>query len=72
MALIFLMLDLHIFEIFDLWFFSSNNTIWAPDSRVQAFSNMASNWRSYQQSRLHSGVNDFAVADTVVSMTPLD
>jgi hypothetical protein len=24
-------------EIFDLWFFSSNNSIWAPDTRVKAF-----------------------------------
>jgi hypothetical protein len=37
-------------EIFDLWFFSSNSPIWAPDSRVKAFSNMASNSRSYPTS----------------------
>jgi hypothetical protein len=26
-------------EIFDLWFFSSNNSIWAPDIRVTAYWN---------------------------------
>jgi hypothetical protein len=55
------------------WFFSSNNPIWAPDSRVKAFSNIASNSWSYatksvpercqghRLSRL-SGVNDTAEA----------
>jgi hypothetical protein len=35
-------------EIFDLWFFSSNNPIWAPDSQVKAFSSTgkASNSRT--------------------------
>jgi hypothetical protein len=27
-------------EIFDLWFFSSNNFPWAPDAQVKAFLNM--------------------------------
>jgi hypothetical protein len=30
-----------------LWLFSPNNPIWAPDSRVKDFSNMASNSRRY-------------------------
>jgi hypothetical protein len=34
-------------EIFDLWFFLSNNPVWVPDSRVKAFTNTASNSRSY-------------------------
>jgi hypothetical protein len=68
-------------EIFDLWFFSSNNPIWAPDSRVKAFSNMASNSRSYstksvpEQCQWHrygrlSGVIDSGQAARAVSMTP--
>jgi hypothetical protein len=28
-------------EIFDHWFFSSNNSIWAPDTRVKTFLHMA-------------------------------
>jgi hypothetical protein len=43
-------------EIFDLWFFSSNSPIWAPDSRVKAFLHMASNSRSYSKSRCTGGV----------------
>jgi hypothetical protein len=39
-------------EIFDLWFFSSNNLIWAPDSRVKAFSNIASDSRNYSKKSL--------------------
>jgi hypothetical protein len=31
-------------EIFDLWFFSSINSILAPDTRVKAFLHMASHW----------------------------
>jgi hypothetical protein len=45
-------------DIFDLWLFSSNNPIWAPDSRVKAFSNMAS--------KLFDKVDG-----TAMSMTPL-
>jgi hypothetical protein len=37
------------YETFDLWFFSLNNPIWAPDSRIKAFSTMASNSRSYSK-----------------------
>jgi hypothetical protein len=33
-------------EIFELCFFLSNNFPWVPDTKVKAFSNMASNsWR---------------------------
>jgi hypothetical protein len=34
-------------EIFDLRFFSSNHSIWAPDPRAKAFLHMASNSRRY-------------------------
>jgi hypothetical protein len=34
-------------EIYDLWFFSSNNSIWALDKRVKAFLHMASYSRRY-------------------------
>jgi hypothetical protein len=62
-------------EIFDLWFFSSNNSIWAPDTRFKDFLHMASYSRRYstmkstffggQQCHWHrpplvSGVNDTA------------
>jgi hypothetical protein len=36
-------------EIFDLWFFSSNNPIWAPDSCCKIFSNFVANSPSYKQ-----------------------
>jgi hypothetical protein len=51
-------------EIFDLWFFSSNNSIWAPDTRVKAFLHMASYLQRYSTMKstflLVSGVNDTA------------
>jgi hypothetical protein len=39
-------------EIFDLWFFSSNNSIWAPDTRIKAFLHMASYSRGYLTMKL--------------------
>jgi hypothetical protein len=51
-------------EIFDLRFFSSNNSIWAPDPRVKAFLHMASYSRRYSTRKstflVVSGVNDTA------------
>jgi hypothetical protein len=39
-------------EIFDLWFFSSNNSIWAPDTRFEAFLHMTSYLRRYSTMKL--------------------
>jgi hypothetical protein len=54
-------------------FFSSNNPIWAPDSQVKAFSNVASNSRRYRirQSLLDSGVDDTAVPGTALPLKQL-
>jgi hypothetical protein len=50
-------------EIFDLRFFTSNNTPWAPDSRTKAFFNSASNLPRYDRFSNAKIVH-------VVSMTP--
>jgi hypothetical protein len=34
-------------KIFDLWFFSSNNSIWAPDTFCKTFLHMASYLQRY-------------------------
>jgi hypothetical protein len=51
-------------EIFDLQFFSSNNSIWAPDPRVKAFLHMASYSLRYSTRKsiflVVNGVNDTA------------
>jgi hypothetical protein len=51
-------------ETFDLWFFSSNNSIWAPDTRVKAFLHMDSYPIRYSTMEstflVVSGVNDTA------------
>jgi hypothetical protein len=70
-------------ETFDLcFFFSSNNSPQAPDTRVKAFLNMASYLRSkstklfaqlchWHFCHMHSGVIVTAVICTAVSLTPL-
>jgi hypothetical protein len=63
-------------EIFDLRFFSSNKTPWAPDSWAKAFLNSASNSPRYDRfsNRKNSacGVNDNACTKIVCKVSPLN